>query len=185
MSNEFGRIMQHGYVVDDVEKAAAEWVARVGVGPFYILQSNIMDQYWYRGRQMTVDLKLAFGYWGPIQVELIQQNNDADSFYVAARRTAGKLNHFASVVSDLDGLLARRKLENRVIQSGKMSSGVKFVYLEEFTPGGQHLELIEPSQEALMGFAGMEAVARSWDGKNPLRPMTDLGKDLAALKAAS
>lgn len=31
----------------------------------------------------------------------------------------------------------------------------------------------------------MEAVARSWDGKNPLRPMTDLGKDLAVLKAAS
>lgn len=184
MSSDFGTVMQHGYIVEDVDKAAAEWAERVGAGPFYILESNVMDQYWYRGQRMTIDLKLAFGYWGPIQVELIQQRNDADSFYAAAARSSiGKLNHFATLVTDLDGLLARHNLEDRVVHSGKMPSGVKFVYLENYAPGGLHLELIEASQGALMGFSGMEAMARSWDGKRPLRPITALGEDLAALNS--
>jgi hypothetical protein len=184
MASEIGPVMQHGYIVEDVEKTAAEWIERAGVGPFYILERQAMENYYYRGKQTYLELKIAFAYWGSIQVELIQQLNDADTLYSRALRSSpGKLNHFASIVSDLDGLLARRKLESRVIHSGSMSSGVKFVYLEEFMPGGQHLELVEPSQAALMGFAGMEAVARGWDGKNPMRPMSALGNDLAALKA--
>ena len=184
MGSDIGPVMQHGYIVADVEQTAREWVDRVGVGPFYILERNAMDQYHYRGQRIDIELKLAFAYCGGIQIELIQQLNEADTLYSrATRNSAGKLNHFASVVSDLDGLLARRKLENRVIQSGKMPSGVKFVYLEEFAPGGQHLELIQPSENALMGFAGMEAVARHWDGKSPLRPMSALGNDLATLKS--
>ena len=185
MHGEFGPVMQHGYIVEDVEKTAAQWIER-GIGPFYILGSNPMETYYYRGKQTFVDLKLGFAYWGSIQIELIQQLNDADTLYSrATRSTPGQLNHFASIISGLDDFLVRHKLESRVIQSGKMPSGVNFVYLEEFMPGGQHLELIEPSPAALGGFAGMEAIARNWDGKNPIRPMSALGDDLAALKAAS
>lgn len=185
MQGKFGPVMQHGYIVDDVEKTAAQWIER-GIGPFYILDRNPMDEYHYRGKRTFVELKLGFAYWGSVQIELIQQLNDADTLYSRAVRSApGQLNHFASIISGLDAFLARHKLENRVIQSGKMASGVSFVYLEEFMPGGQHLELIEPSPEALGGFAGMEAIARKWDGKNPMRPMPALGKDLAALKAAN
>jgi hypothetical protein len=183
MTQDFAQVMQHGYIVEDVDKAAAEWAARVGVGPFYILDRNAMDQYYYRGVRTDVELKLGFGYWGSIQIELIQQLNDSDTLYSRALRTsAGKLNHCASVVSDLDALLARRKLNDRVIQSGTMPSGVKFVYLDEYLPGGLHLELIQVPESSLKAFAGMEAIARNWDGKRALRPITALGDDLAEMK---
>lgn len=174
--------MQHGYIVDNVAKAAIEWSERVGAGPFYVLDQVKMDQYYYRGKRTEVELRLGFGYWGSIQIELITQLNDADTLYSRALKSApGKLNHCATIVSDIDSLLSSRNLAKRVIQSGSMPTGVKFVYLEEYLPDGLHLELIQPAGGALQGFAGMEAIARNWDGKNPVRPASALAEDLAAL----
>lgn len=183
MSNDFGQVMQFGYIVDDVEASANEWAQRVGAGPFYVMDRIEMDQYYYRGVRTDVAMRLAFGYWGSIQIELIQPLSDTDTLYSRAlRSSAGKLNHCATVVSDIDTLLARRQLQNRVIQSGAMPTGLKFVYLEEHLPGGLHLELIEAQESTLLAFAGMEKVSRQWDGKDPVRPVTRLQSDLAALR---
>jgi Glyoxalase/Bleomycin resistance protein/Dioxygenase superfamily len=179
--SEFGQIMQHGYIVNDVAASANEWVTRVGAGPFYVLDRIAMDQYYYRGVHTPVEMRLAFGYWGSIQVELIQPLSDTDTLYSRALRdTAGQLNHCATVVKNIDALLAANKLQSRVIQAGTMPTGLKFVYLEEYLPGGQHLELIEAQEGTLMAFAGMQAASRTWDGRNPLRPMAQLQQDLAA-----
>jgi hypothetical protein len=182
---DFGPVMQHGYIVGDVEKTALEWAERVGVGPFYILERNVMEDYYYRGQRMTIELKLGFAYWGSVQVELIQQINDAPSFYRDAARTGlDGINHLACIVSGVDSILERRRLKDRVVQSGRMNTGVSFVYLETYAPGGLHLELIDAPAETLMAFAGMEAVSRSWDGSRPLRSMEAFGEDMMALKKA-
>lgn len=184
MSAGFGRIMQHGYIVSDIEAIAQEWAKRVGAGPFYVIDTR-MDEYYYRGVRTPVELRLAFGYWGSIQVELIQPRDNADTLYSRALKAApGKLNHCATVVSDIDALLAEHNLTGRVIQSGSMPTGLKFVYLEEYLPDGLHLELIQPVGGALQAFEGMEAIARNWDGRNALRPATALAEDLASLRPA-
>lgn len=181
MSSEFGRIMQLGYVVQDVDMAAGEWAARLGAGPFYLLDHLVFDQYYFRGMRTDLEMRLAFGYWNDMQIELIRPLNQADTLYCRALSNApGKLNHCASVVTDIDALLARRRLQDRVIQSGTMPTGLKFVYLEEFLPGGLHLELIEAREDTLMAFTGMEQVSRHWDGREPLRPIARLQEDLAA-----
>src|SRR5258706_16022686 len=116
MSNPFGRIMQHGYIVTDVNAVALQWVERLGVGPFYVLDRIVQDQYYYRGKLTPLELRLGFAYWGDIQVELVQPLNDADTLYHRAIRAApGQINHCATVVKDLDALLTSRRLENRVI----------------------------------------------------------------------
>ena len=181
MSPGLGLIMQHGYIVENIEKAAAEWVERVGAGPFYLIDQLSLDCS-FRGRRSEIALRVAFGYWGSMQIELVQPINDADSVYKEALLSApGKLNHCATVVSDIEVLLARYGLKDRVIQSGQAATGLKFVYLEEYLPGGLHLELIEPPPNTLQAFSGMEAVAKRWDGTNPMRPMSVLGEDLAKL----
>jgi hypothetical protein len=184
MSNEFGTVMQQGYIVEDVAAAAHEWVTRVGAGPFYILDSVTQDQYYYRGKLTPLTLRLAFGYWGSMQIELVQQLNDADTLYSrAVKATPGKINHYATIVPDLEALLTKHKLHDRIAHAGSMPSGVKFVYLEEYAPGGLHLELIQSPAAAQAGFAAMEMISKSWDGKNPVRSMADLGADIAALQA--
>ena len=182
MGSEFGAIMQMGYIVNDVDEAAREWAARVGAGPFYLLDSMVFDQYYFRGKRMALEMRLAFGYWNHMQIELITPLNDADTLYSRAlRKSPGKLNHCATVVADVDALLARHRLQDRVIQSGKMPTGLKFVYLEEYLPGGLHLELIEAQEATLMAFAGMEKASRHWDGEEPVRAITRLQDDLAAI----
>ena len=183
MSSEFGAIMQLGYVVKDVDAAAREWATRLSAGPFYLLDNMIFDQYYFRGIRTDLEMCLAFGYWNNMQIELIKPINDADTLYSRALRSSpGKLNHCATVVPDVDALLTRRQLQDRVIQSGKMPTGLKFVYLEEYLPGGLHLELIEAQQDTLMAFAGMEPASRHWDGNEPVRPIARLQEDLAALR---
>jgi hypothetical protein len=178
----FGAIMQHGYVVDDVETVAMEWAERVNAGPFYVLDRTLMDQYYFRGERMDVELRLGFGYWHGMQIELIQQLNDADTLYKRALRTsAGQLNHFATLVPDLETLLTSRQLHDRVIQHGHMPSGLKFAYLENYLPGGQHLELVQAQESTVMAFAGMQKAAARWDGRKPVRPISELAQDLAAL----
>jgi hypothetical protein len=183
MGNEFGQIMQLGYVVHDVAQAAAEWAQRVGAGPFYVIDRLAMDRYYFRGARTEVELCLGFGYWGSMQVELIHPLGHTDSLYRQALESApGELNHCATVVTDIERLLASRGLQDRVIQSGTMPSGLKFVYLERHLPGGQHLELIEAQGSMLAAFAGMQAVSRHWDGADPVRPVDRLREDLARLQ---
>lgn len=185
VANGLGEIVQHGYVVTDAEKSAIEWFDRIGAGPFY-MGDVTLDNYVYRGVPTECELKIAIGYWGGIQIELIEPLNEADMLYTRALPAeAGKLNHFATHVSDLDALLESRNLKNRVLQSGAMlQSGVKFVYLENFMPGGHHLELIQAPESMLVSTAGMVAARSRWDGAKPVRPMTALAEDLAALNAS-
>jgi methylmalonyl-CoA/ethylmalonyl-CoA epimerase len=180
MQTDLGNIMQHGYVVNDAEDSAVEWVERVGAGPFYLIEHVIMDEYYYRGIRTNAPLRIAIGYWGAIQIELIQPIDAADSLYSRAIQSeAGMLNHCATTVSDIDALLAKRRLHDRVLQAGRMPDGLKFVYLDEYLPGGYHLELIQPPLTTVKAFAGMEIAARKWDGGNPLRPISALADDVA------
>ena len=185
MSTPFGQIMQHGYIVTSLEESARQWVERLGIGPFYIIEAVRLDEYTYRGKKTDLEMRIAFGYWGNIQIELVQPVSTTDTLYTRAVKTdAGKINHCATVVSDLDALIKSHKLQGKEIQAGSMNSGVKFVYLDSYLPGGLHLELIQATNETIMGNAAMEAVARQWDGKNPVRPISMLGEDAAKLRPA-
>ena len=179
MKPDFGPIMQHGYVVNDVTETAQYWAEKIGVGPFYLIEHIAIDQYYYRGAHTELELKLGFAYWGNIQIELIQQLNEAPTLYSeAAKNEAGKLNHCATIVENLDSLLETHNLNDQIIQIGQMPTGLKYIYLDQFLPGGYHLELIEAQESTLMAFKGMEAVAKHWDGNKLIRPMEALKDDL-------
>lgn len=186
MSVNLGDVFQQGYIVDDVAKSAQEWAERTGAGPFYVMDHLAMEHYYYQGVQTPVEMRLAFGYWGPMQIELIQPLGSAVSLYSDALKSggAGKLNHCATVIDgDLDELLARYGLKDQIIHSGHMPTGLKFVYLGNYLPDGSHLELIQATEQAKMGFQGMQAIHAGWDGSSkPVRPITDLANDLANLK---
>ena len=183
MSKDVGAVFQQGYIVADVKQAAAQWVERVGAGPFYVMDHLALEQYYYRGKHTPIELRMAFGYWGAMQIELIQPLGSVPSLYTEALKTgAGKLNHCATVVNgDLDELLDEHGLSEHVIQHGSMPTGLKFVYLDSYMPDGSHLELIQATDEARMGFQGMQAIHERWDKQDrPVRPITALGGDLGS-----
>lgn len=180
---QFGPIFQHGYVVHDAEKAALEWADRMGVGPFYIIDQKI-DDYVYRGQPMALELRIAMGYWGDVQLELIQQLSGGDTFYSAALEAApGQLNHQAVLVGDVDVTIREMNLGQYVVHTGNLPM-IRFVYLENYLPDGLTLELIQADELARMSFGGAAAICRRWDGERPVRTHSDLASDLAKLRPA-
>ena len=81
MSRIFGDIIQNGYVVRVIEAAMRHWIEVLGVGPWFYIERLAVPDFMYKGQPSPIDVSLALANSGPLQVELIQQRNDAPSLY--------------------------------------------------------------------------------------------------------
>lgn len=79
MSRIFGAVRQNGYVVRDIEAAMKHGIKAMGVGPWYYMDRVKIDWFRHRGRDSTVEMSIALANSGDLQIELIQQRNDASS----------------------------------------------------------------------------------------------------------
>jgi len=147
-----GPATQLGFVVRDVEAAMRHWIEVFGVGPFICMERGVSQPpavTWMRGRPVTVELKLAFGFMGDVQIELIQQTNDAPSPYtefLAAGREG--LQHFGFWAPD----------HARATQAVE-AAGYERVY--EIRVAGQDLPIIYYQSPALYG-PMLEIVPPKW-----------------------
>jgi methylmalonyl-CoA/ethylmalonyl-CoA epimerase len=97
-----GPVMQMAYVPRDLDAALGYWTRTMGVGPFFRLEHIALDQAKYRGEAAEVDFSVCIAYWGDIQIELIEQHNDAPSIYKRWRDEGREgLHHVCIVVDDL------------------------------------------------------------------------------------
>jgi hypothetical protein len=110
-----------------------------------------------------------------MQIELIQQHNDAPSAYtefLAAGREGAQ--HAAVWFSDRD---AYTRCRAQLLHSGLTlvhedgaRSPARFAYFETQMPGGLMVEIAEaliPSVRAI--FDSVAQAAKQWDGSNPIR----------------
>ena len=82
MSALFGKVCQNGYVVRDIEAAMTFWTEKLRVGPFFYLPKVGIDWFRYRGKESPLQMSVALANSGDLQIELIQQRNDAPSMYL-------------------------------------------------------------------------------------------------------
>ena len=82
MNRFFGKVNQNGYVVRDIDAALKHWTEVMGVGPFYYVESVPIDYFSYKGVSQDLEISVALGNTGDLQIELIQQRNDAPSIYL-------------------------------------------------------------------------------------------------------
>ena len=80
MSRIFGSPAQNGYVVRDIEASMREWLV-LGVGPWFYFGDVQMDWFRHRGADSAPEVSIALANSGDLQIELIQQRNDAPSLY--------------------------------------------------------------------------------------------------------
>lgn len=69
-----GGPVQIAYAVDDVGAAALRWTAR-GAGPFFVREHIDVCNVRVRGQAGSFDHSSAYGQWGSLMVELIQQHD--------------------------------------------------------------------------------------------------------------
>jgi hypothetical protein len=120
----------------------------------------------------NVDMGVALGYSGPIQIELIVQHNDAPSLYrdFLAERPQGGLHHVAFATARLDEAIAQGEaLGTPVVRQWTDQLGVRYAYLEPTAASESYVELLEATPTLLGFFEQIEKAARFWDGDEPHR----------------
>lgn len=177
MSRLIGPIRQIGHVVRDVDKAMSYWTRHLGIGPFYVIREARIANFHYRGRRSDdIVITMAFAQSGDVQIELVQQHNEAPSAY-REFLSAGR-EGMQHVSPWFDNPRAYDEARDRLLAQGLSvvhetvhdDGSPRFVYFETGTP---EAPLIELSEALLPGVRivpdTVEAASRDWDGSDPVR----------------
>ncbi|WP_077001717.1 VOC family protein [Variovorax sp. KK3] len=177
MSALFGPIRQMGYVVPDIHAAMRHWTEVLRVGPFFHLPETQIIDFRYRGKPSDMRISAGFAQCGPVQIELIQQLNDAPSMYrdfTAAGHTG--LQHIAFWVDEqgFDDMLAKAETAGfRVAMSGaSVEPAGRLVYFEQEAHPGTVVELSCLTAAKRKVFDMVADAAVDWDGRDPIRTIT-------------
>ena len=174
MSRLLGDLRQNGFVVRDIEAAMRHWTRVLGVGPWFYFERAPITDFCYDGRPSDVAVSIALANSGPLQIELIQQRNDAPSSYLDFLRAGHEgLQHVAFWTERFGGDDdAARARGHRPIQSGCAGGpDGRFVYYASDSHPGTIVELSEISGAKGAFFAHIRETARTWDGRDPIRRM--------------
>ena len=171
MQRMFGPIMQNGFVVEDLDAAIDHWVRVMNVGPFFVLEHIPFVDTFFRGEPLDIDLNVAIAYSGEIQIELIEQLNDAPSIYTEfAKSGRYGLQHMGVMTDSVADHLARLEpLGIRPVQHGATAAGAKFAYVDTDVTPGFMIELIESNEMMTGAFRMIYEASKHWDGKERTR----------------
>jgi hypothetical protein len=184
-----GNRMQLGFVVEDMDAALDMWHRTLDIGPFVVIENAICGRtVMHRGERSDMEVALGFGSIGDVQIELIQQLNDAPSIYsefLASGREG--LHHVGYWPDDFDR--ARKHLE----QSGfsevscvlDASGGPVVMHFEAPASIGSMVELVPESTGRRDSFKRMQRLAQSWDGVRPVRRFETMAAFLGSSEGAS
>ncbi len=163
MTSPFVRPVQIAYPVDDVLTAAERFSARTGAGPFFVLRNIVLSESRVRGRSAPFDHSSAYGQWGDVMVELVQEHTPP---LVAP---GSGVHHMAFMVPHLADAMASATAQGWTeVLWATTGTGQQFAFAE--APELGHLiEMYEPSDRLLGFYARIADAARTWDGNEPVR----------------
>jgi catechol 2,3-dioxygenase-like lactoylglutathione lyase family enzyme len=168
-------VFQNSYVVPDIDAALQRWTSKLGVGPFYIYRHLDLGPVTYRGEPARLDASFALAQAGDIEIELIQQHDDAPSAYrdVYALDQGG-FHHVGAWVEDFDAVKAayERMGYPAVTTGGAPDIGGRFAYMDTRADLGVMVELVEQRQDLLDFQAMLSRAAADWDGSEPVREVS-------------
>ncbi|ETW94607.1 VOC family protein [Candidatus Entotheonella palauensis] len=179
MSRIFGAITQNGYVVRNIEAAMRHWIEVLGVGPWFYVERAPIENFEYHGEPSPVDVSIALANSGALQIELIQQRNDAPSMYRDFLQAGHEgLQHVAywtkTFEADLERIL---QLGYTIGQEGHVGTPGRFAYLSTEAHPGTVVELSDNSGPKGRMFERIAEAARGWDGHDPIRTVWPIGAD--------
>jgi catechol 2,3-dioxygenase-like lactoylglutathione lyase family enzyme len=172
MSVLFGRMIQQGYIVPDMEAAMQHWLAR-GVGPFYVIPPFRLDALHY-GEPTECHITAAFACSGDQQIELIEALPDSGpNIYSDFLKDypEGGLQHLAVWCENVDSKLAQLDARGVDYVLAQRYPG-SHAYLDMRAAPGVMIQLMPTIQRYVDLFHICLAEAQQWDGKDePIRVM--------------
>lgn len=173
MSMIFGPARQVGYVVRDIERAMAHWVA-LGVGPWFYKACIETTEFRYMGRDSALpQLSIALANSGDLQLELIQPRDDAPSLYRDTLARNGEVaQHTAYWTADRFDAHCAHLLSLGYVEghAGRMGANRgRFAYFTHPGLPSAMLEISESTGGKAEYFAQIREASIGWDGRDPIR----------------
>lgn len=176
-----GPPVQIAYAVPDVDASARHWAAHHGAGPFFVNRHIAVNQVRYRGSPGSFDHSSAYGQWGDVMVELVQDHTVGPSPVADVVGTGGTgLHHLAFFVESIDeasaALAAQGWPEALHAVTGTIERpGQVFVFHDATATLGHMVEIYEGTPRLRGFYAMVAAAAVGWDGTDPVREMNQPG----------
>jgi hypothetical protein len=164
-------IIQMAYVVEDLHKAIEEWVSKLKVGPWFVLDRLEGEDKQYRGQPSHADITLAMSFAGHMNIELLQQRNDAPSVYreVVSKRGYG-FHHWGIGSWHYDQDVERyRNMGYELAFSLRVPSGGRVAYFDTTANLPGMVELLELGASFEPIFNRFYRASIGWDGSDPVR----------------
>ncbi len=174
MSRLFGAIRQNGYVVRDLDAAVDHWVNVMGVGPWFYFERVAIDYFRHRGQPSGMEMSVALANSGDLQIELIQQRNDAPSMYKEFLDSGREgLQHVAYWTREYQSLYDRAlSLGYKVGHEGQIGGELgRFAYFDTQAHPGSVIELSDISGSKGVFFEYVRTSSIDWDGSDPIRKL--------------
>lgn len=175
--SELGDVMQIAYVPSNVPAAYDFWTRIMGVGPFFHMPHLRFADLSVRGHPSDAVISAGIAYWGDLQVEIIEVHDDSPSVYREWRDAGHEgIHHLCITVSDLSAARARIvELGHSVVQEMSLGKSGKVLFVDTHGGPGTMLEVLQMPEGTPAMFDRWRAVARNWDGREPIRPASRKG----------
>jgi hypothetical protein len=168
-------IIQIAYHVADIQASMAALTARLGIGPWFLLEHAVPAGALYRSQPTNVDINAAFGFSNDMQYELIQQLNDAPSVYRDHQASHGYgFHHWGRATTRFDDDVETQRSQGRAAQFLIKTALTRLAYIDARPDVPGFIELIEWTPGWSQRYAAMQAQTRDWDGQDPVRPISSL-----------
>jgi hypothetical protein len=134
--------------------------------------------HYYRGRSCSMDVDVALGQWGDIQLELVQMNDERPSIWrevpVPAAGTF-RHHHLCLHPPDLPATIAAFEAAGYpLIFEFQFIGGTRAAMVDTLRTLGHFIELFEPTPELRFVYDAVRNAARDFDGSRLIRPLADI-----------
>jgi hypothetical protein len=173
VSRIFGPIDQVCWLVPDLDAAMLHFSESLGIGPWFASPPLKPTDFNFEGERSPIEMSLALTYSGRLQIELVQQHNDAPSMYKESI-DAGQYgqHHVGFFRRRYDEELEKARAAGyEVGQNGSLGGSLRFAYLRTAATPGTTAELIELTDPVEAAFVSIHGATHDWDGSDPIRRM--------------
>ena len=165
-------VRQIAYFCADVREAALAHHGAFGSGPYFVADHIPLRQSVHRGISRAFDHSSAYGQWGEVMVEFVQQHNPGPSacrdIYPEGSGRWG-LHHVALFVDDVDAAAAGYAARGMPLaQRLEMIDGFVFAFVDATATLGHMIELYAPVRSLTDFYGRVADAARDWHGGDVL-----------------
>jgi hypothetical protein len=165
-----GAIFQYAYTVADINRSMADYVERLGIGPWSLRDTFSPRAALLRGQPHSPTFSLARTFSGNTMIELIQQHDDGPSVFhedPGPRRYG--FHHWGVVTATFEQDLARHQAQGYPEAfSDELPSGSRVVYVDATRVFPGMLELVEYSEAQDRFYTSIYEATLDWDGTRPV-----------------